>query len=198
MAKFIKFLKLPYSRTTLRMFVCSFFLVIFFGTSQVMADQLTASVDRDNLSIQDTITLTVSAESRVSSKPDFSTLQNDFEILSNNESQYTSISTSGTEYKKVWQLTLAPKRVGSLLIPSFTVDKTVSDAIEIKVSKQNTTQTSGDDPVRVAVEVNKKTAFVQEEIHLKIQIVSKVNLSQTQMQPLEIKNAIVIPLEEKP
>ncbi len=198
MLNFIKIMKLPYSFAGMRLLASIFFLANLFLATQVFADQLTASVDRDTIGIQETFTLTVSADSRVSSKPDFSSLQNDFEILSNNESQYTSISTSGTEYKKVWQLTLAPKRVGSLLIPSFTVDKTVSDAIEIKVTKQSATQTNGDEPVRVAVEVSKKTAFVQEEIHLKIQIVSKVNLSQTQMQPLEIKNAIVIPLEEKP
>ena len=186
------------SRTIRQMLTCSFFLASLFLSIHAIADQLTASVDRDTIGIQETFTLTVAADSRVSSKPDFSSLQNDFEILSNNESQYTSISNNGTEFKKVWQLTLAPKRVGSLLIPSFTVDKTVSDAIEIKVSKQNQTQSSEDEPVRVAIEVSKKSVFVQEEIHVKIQIVSKVNLSQTQMQPLEIKDAIVIPLEDKP
>jgi len=186
------------SRKIRRVLTCSLFFTSLFLSIHAMADQLTASVDRDTIGIQETFTLTVAADSRVSSKPDFSSLQNDFEILSNNESQYTSISNNGTEFKKVWQLTLAPKRVGSLLIPSFTVDKTVSDAIEIKVSKQNPTQSSEDESVRVAMEVSKQTVFVQEQIHVKIQIVSKVNLSQTQMQPLEIKNAIVIPLEDKP
>lgn len=183
----------------LRSVLSLFLLANLFLASSVFADQLTASVDRDTLSIQETFTLTVSADSRVSNKPDFSLLKNDFEILSNNESQFTSISNNGAEFKKVWQLTLAPKRAGSLLIPSFTVDKSVSDAIEIKVSKQTqTTTTTGDEPVRVAIEVNKNNVFVQEQIHVKIQIVSKVNLNQTQLQPLEIKNAIVIPLEEKP
>ena len=188
----------PDSYRARRILAIVFFLANSLLSFHALADQLTASVDRDNIGIQETFTLTVAADSRVSSKPDFSTLQNDFEILSNNESQYTSISNNGTEFKKVWQLTLAPKRVGSLLIPSFTVDKSVSDAIEIKVTKQTQTQASSDDPVRVAIEVSKNNVFVQEQIHLKIQIVSKVNLSQTQMQPLEIKNAIVIPLEDKP
>jgi hypothetical protein len=198
MVNFIKNANQSCSRKICRVRICSFFLASFLISIHALADQLTASVDRDTIGIQETFTLTVAADSRVSSKPDFSSLQNDFEVLSNNESQYTSISNNGTEFKKVWQLTLAPKRVGSLLIPSFTVDKTVSDAIEIKVSKQNPTQSSGDDPVRVAVEVSKQTVFVQEQIHVKIQIISKVNLSQTQMQPLEIKNAIVISLEDKP
>ena len=198
MVNFIKNTSQCCARRIRHLRICSFFVASFLLSIHATADQLTASVDRDTIGIQETFTLTVAADSRVSSKPDFSSLQNDFEILSNNESQYTSISNTGTEFKKVWQLTLAPKRVGSLLIPSFTVDKTVSDAIEIKVSKQNPTQSNSEEPVRVAMEVSKNSVFVQEQIHVKIQIVSKVNLSQTQMQPLEIKNAIVIPLEDKP
>jgi len=162
------------------------------------ADQLIASVDRDTLGVQETFTLTVSADSRVSEKPDFSLLKNDFEILSNNESQYTSISNSGAEFKKVWQLTLAPKRAGKLLIPSFTVEKSVSDAIQINVSQKAQTQSNGDESVKVAVDVNKTDIFVQEQILVTIKLISQVNLSQAEMQPLEIKNAVVIPLSEKP
>src|SRR3954467_4062147 len=86
----------------LRSVLSLFLLANLFLASSVFADQLTASVDRDTLSIQETFTLTVSADSRVSSKPDFSLLKNDFEILSNNESQFTSISNNGAEFKKVW------------------------------------------------------------------------------------------------
>lgn len=169
-----------------------------FISSMSYAGQLTASVDRDSIGVQETFTLTVSADSRVSEKPDFSLLKNDFEILSNNESQFTSITNSGAEFKKVWQLTLAPKRAGTLLIPSFTVEQAISDAIEIKVTKQSPTQASGDEPVHVLMDVNKKEAFVQEQILVKIQIVSKVNLNQTELQPLSIDNAVVVALDDKP
>lgn len=177
--------------------LCVFISSIFMASASY-AGQLTASVDRDNIGTQETFTLTVSADSRVSEKPDFSLLKNDFEILSNNESQYTSITNGSAEFKKVWQLTLAPKRVGTLLIPSFTVDKAISDAIEIKVTKQSPTQQTGDEPVHVTMDVNKSSAFVQEQILVKIQIVSKVNLNQTELQPLTIDNAVVVALDEKP
>ena len=162
------------------------------------ADQLTASVDRNEISIQETFTLTIAADSRASSAPDFSPLKNDFEILSSNQSQFTSITNSGTEFKKVWQLTLAPKRVGKLLIPSFNVDNSVSDAIEINVSQQRKTQANGDESVRVNIEASKNDVYVQEQILVTIKLISQVNLSQAEMQPLEIKNAVLIPLSEKP
>jgi hypothetical protein len=173
-------------------------VALLFISIFVHAEQLTASVDRNEISIQETFTLTIAANSRASGAPDFSQLKNDFEILSNNQSQFTSITNSGAEFKKVWQLTLAPKRAGKLLIPSFNVDNSVSDAIEINVSQKTQTQTNSDESVRVNIEVNKSDVHVQEQILVTIKLISQVNLSQAEMQPLEIKNAVLIPLSEKP
>jgi len=173
-------------------------LGLLFLSSLVNANQLIASVDRDTISMQDTFSLTISADSKSSGQPDFSVLKNDFEILSNNVSQFTSISNTGADFKKVWQLTLAPKRIGKLLIPSFNVDGAISDAIEINVSKQSQTQSSGDEPVRVVVEVDKSNVYVQEQILVKVKLISQINLNQAEMQPFDIKDAVVIPLSDKP
>lgn len=171
---------------------------LLFMASIAQANQIVASVDRNSIGIQETFTLTVSADSKSSGQPDFASLKNDFEILSNNVSQFTSISNAGAEYKKVWQLTLAPKRVGTLLIPSFNVDGSISDAIEIKVSKQSQTQVGSDEQVRVDLELDKNSLYVQEQLLLTVKLISQVNLSQAEMQPLDIKNAILIPLSDKP
>lgn len=176
----------------------TFFFLSLLVSGLASANQLIASIDRDTISMQDTFTLTISADSKSSGQPDFSTLKSDFEILSNNVSQFTSISNAGAEFKKVWQLMLAPKRVGTLLIPSFNVDGAISDAIEIKVSKQSQNQSSGDEKVSVVVEVDKSKVYVQEQILVKFKLISQINLNQAELQPLDIKDAIVIPLSEKP
>ena len=173
-------------------------IALLFITTVTQADPLIASVDRNEISIQETFTLTIAANSRASNTPDFSALKNDFDILSNNQSQFTSITNNGAEFKKVWQLTLAPKRAGKLLIPSFNVDNSVSDAIEINVSQKNQPQNDSDESVKVIVSITKNDVFVQEQILITIKLISLVNLSQAEMQPLEIKNAVLIPLSEKP
>jgi hypothetical protein len=175
----------------------SLVLSLIWMSSFANAAQLVASVDRDTLGIQETFTLTIAADSNSKGQPDTSTLKADFEILSNNVSQFTSISNAGSEFKKVWQLTLAPKRVGTLLIPSFNVDGAISDAIEIKVTKQNQNQSTGNEDVRVSLEVDKSSMYVQEQLLVKIKLISQVNLSQAEMQPLEVKDAVVVPLSEK-
>lgn len=166
--------------------------------SAAQAVQLVASVDKDTLSIQETFTLTIAADSNAKGQPDVKTLTTDFEILSNNQSQFTSISNAGSEFKKVWQLTLAPKRVGTLLIPSFNVDGAISDAIQITVTKQSQNQTSGNDNVRVALEIDKSSLYVQEQLLVTLKLISQVNLSQAEAQQPDIKDAVVIPLSDKP
>jgi hypothetical protein len=174
-----------------------FILSIFSLSGLSLASTLTASVDRDTLSIQETLTLTVTADEQAKGAPDFSALKNDFDILNSQRSSSIRIINGNTESTTDWQLTLAPKREGKLLIPSFNVDDAVSDAIEINVSQQSNAQSTSDEKVRVLVEVSKKTAFVQEQILIKVKLISQIQLAQAEMQPLEIKNALLVNLDDQ-
>ncbi len=176
----------------------SFLLLLLLIISNVVtASQLTASVDRNTISIQDTFLLTVSVNEQTRSEPDFSALKNDFEILTSSNSRGRSITNGHVESRVEWQLTLAPKRIGTLLIPSFNLDNAVSDAIEIKVSKQQHTQTNSDEQIQVIVDIDKPSIFVQEQLLVTIKLVSQVNLSQAEMQALDIKDAVVVPLIDR-
>lgn len=163
----------------------------------VQANTLTASVDRDSIGLQETLTLIVTADEQTKDAPDFSALKNDFDILSTQRSASIRIINGRTESSTDWHITLAPKHAGTLLIPSFNVDNAVSDAIEIKVSESHQAQSNADEPVHVTIELDKNTAFVQEQILIKIKLITRVNLSQAEMQPLELKNALVVNLDQK-
>jgi hypothetical protein len=112
-------------------------LLLYVSSALAQANQLTASVDRDHVGLQETFTLTVNADEKTQETPDFSTLKSDFDILSTSRSQSIRIVNGRTEATTDWHLTLAPKRAGKLLIPSFTIDNAVSDAIEIQVTEQS-------------------------------------------------------------
>lgn len=162
-----------------------------------LANQLTASVDRDHIGLQDTFTLTVNADEKTQQAPDFSALKNDFDILTTSRSQSIRIINGRTEATTDWQITLAPKRAGKLLIPSFTIDSAVSDAIEIQVSEQSATQTTSDEQVQAVVEVEKNSVFVQEQLLVKVKLITQVNLSQAEPPTLDLKNALVVNLEQQ-
>lgn len=172
-------------------------LVFSITGSLATANQLTASVDRDHVGLQDTFTLTVNADESTQQAPDFSALKSDFDVLTTSRSQSIRIVNGRTEATTDWQITLAPKRAGKLLIPSFTIDGAVSDAIEIQVSEQSPTQTTGDEQVQAIVEVEKNSVFVQEQLLVKVKLITQVNLSQAEPPTLDLKNALVVNLEQQ-
>ncbi len=161
------------------------------------ANTLTASVDRNNVALQETLTLIVTADDQTKDTPDFSALKNDFDVLSTSRSSSIRMINGTTESSTDWHITLAPKRAGTLLIPSFNVDNAVSDAIEITVAQQSQTQTDSNEQVYVTFEASKKSVFVQEQMLAKIKLITEVNLSQAEMQPLELKNALVVNLDQQ-
>lgn len=165
----------------------------------VHASDLTASVDRDSIGLKETLTLTVSLDQLTRSAPDFSGLKNDFEVLSIQPG--TSIRVYNGHQASItdWQLTLAPKRSGKLLIPSFNVDNAVSDAIQINVSQQSHVQLTNneDDLFKTTIEISKNPAYVQEQILVTTKLISKVDFSSFKLDPLDVKNALVVALNQE-
>ncbi|HWV14284.1 MAG TPA: BatD family protein [Cellvibrio sp.] len=177
-----------------------FLLGLLWLTASTSAGELTASVNRDSISLNETLTLTISSDGGGKDSPDFSSLKNDFDVLSNQRSSSIQVINGRTQASTDWQLTLAPKRAGTLLIPSFNVGKSVTDAIEITVSQQQNqvqTDSGGDEPVRAILSVSKNSAFVQEQIIVTVKLITQINLSQAELQPLEINNALVVNLDQQ-
>lgn len=186
----------PIIRSLLRN--CGYALMLLALVSGAYASDLVASVDRDSIGSRETLTLTLSAEGDAQGSPDFSGLKNDFAILSNQKSASTQIINGHRESSIDWQLTLAPKRAGKLLIPSFNIGNAVSDAIEINVSEQNQVQATGsDEQVKTSISVDKDSVYVQEQILVNIKLITEVGLSQAKFEPLDVKNAMVVDLGQK-
>ncbi len=106
---------------------------------------LTASVDQSIISNMDVITLTVRAsDNAVDTTVDFSPLEQDFEIITQSNRQNSTISiTNGRTTSAVYRdhvLTLSPKRIGNLFIPSFIAGNERSQPITIRVQQQTASQ----------------------------------------------------------
>ncbi len=101
-----------------------------------LATGFSASVDRKQISEQDTFTLILRYEAQAGfSSPDLDPLQQDFQLLNQQRSnQFRSINGK-TESFTEWTLTLTPKRTGQLTIPPLAYDGEHSDPITIQVSK---------------------------------------------------------------
>jgi len=163
----------------------------------VYASGITASVDRDSIALKETLTLTISVDGQTKNSPDLSGLKNDFDVLSTQRSSSIQVINGSANSSTDWHITLAPKHTGTLLIPSFNVDNAVSDAIEVKVSQQSQEQSDSNEQVRTTIELDKNSVYVQEQIIVKVKLITEVNLSQAELQPLELKNALVVNLDQQ-
>lgn len=175
---------------------CVGFLLIVTGL-HVYAGNLTASVDRDTLGLEETFTLTLRYDEQINANPDYELLQKDFDILNTQSGTQMSIVNGSMEASTEWKIALAPKRIGKSLIPSFTIDGAISDAIEMTIEGRSKSPKNTDNSVTVEVETSKDTGYVQEQIIATLRLYTTVGLNGIDVQPLQIKDALVVQLDEK-
>src|SRR5690606_32761596 len=172
------------------------FLLMVTGLN-VFAGNLTASVDRDTLGLEETFTLVMRYEQQINTAPDYELLQKDFEILNTQSGTQMSIINGSMEASTEWKIALAPRRIGKLLIPSFNIDGAVSDAIEITVEGKSRKPKDSQSDVTVEIESSVDTAYVQQQIIVTLRLYTTVGLSGVDLQPLQVKDALVVQLDEK-
>ena len=168
------------------------FLLLFALTASTQSwAKLTATADRTVLDSNETLQLLVRFDGQaVTSQPDFDVLKRDFKILSNNRQQQYSISNGRSESYTDWKLTLAPKRIGRLLVPSIKYKKDISDAIEISVRKASPSNTTGQ-PVYTETLLDKSAVYVQEQLLLTHRLYTSIQLTDLSMEELLLPGAII-------
>ena len=175
---------------------CLGFVLMITGLN-VFAGNLTASVDRDTLGLEETFTLVLRYDEQINTTPDYELLQKDFDILNTQSGTQMSIINGNMEASTEWKIALAPKRIGKLLIPSFNIDGAVSDAIEITVEGRSRKPKDGQNDVSLEIETSADTVYVQQQIIVTLRLYTTVGLSGVDAQPLQVKDALVVQLDEK-
>lgn len=168
-----------------------------FWANLALAQSLSSSVNRNHITLNDTLQLIVRYDQSTRTTPDFSALEKDFDILGTVASTNRSIINGRHSVETRWTLTLAPKREGKLLIPSISFENAVSDAILVEVDQA--AAASSDSPVLVESNIDKTQGYLQQQflLTLKIKIRTDATLAGGQIEPLQIKDALLISFDEK-
>ncbi len=178
----------------LRLAIAGLLIAQFFVSA--FAGNLTASVDRDTIGLEETFTLTLRYDDHINASPDYDVLRRDFDILNTQSGTQMTVANGQAEANTQWQIALAPKRVGKLLIPSFNIDGAISDAIEITVESKSRNPQTGSSNVSVELETDKDSAYVQEQIIITVRLYTSVALSGVNLEPLNIKDTLLVQLDE--
>ncbi|MBB3061480.1 BatD family protein [Microbulbifer rhizosphaerae] len=162
------------------------------------ASDLTATVDRNQIGIDETLNLRLRYSGNESGgQPDFELLEQDFDILSRQQSNQYRVINGRAESFVEWTLTLAPKREGKLFVPSLHHHGNVSDAIPITVIEAGARPESGDRQAFLEVELDKEQVYVQEQLLVKVRLYTTIGLHDIATEPLQVPGTHVEKLDEQ-
>ncbi|MBY6212250.1 BatD family protein [Microbulbifer agarilyticus] len=162
------------------------------------AQDLTASVDRNELAINETFTLTLRYSGKQSGgQPDFNLLEQDFEVLSRQQSNQYRVINGRAESFVEWTVILAPLKEGKLFVPSLHLHGEVSDAIPITVNQAGQAPAGQNRKAFLEVETDKEIIFVQEQLLVKVRLYTTVGLHDIATDPLQIPGAHVEKVDEQ-
>lgn len=162
------------------------------GAVQASAQSLTAQADRTNITINETLTLTVRFEGgQPQSEPNFSPLSGQFDILSRQQSSQHSVVNGTVSTSTQWILMLAAKNSGQILIPPFELEGQTSRPITINVTTPapKPGDTSITDDVFVEVSTDKNTVFINEQFLLTFTLYFNKSIDSLDKPPFELPNA---------
>ena len=173
-------------------------LLCFWAPSSVNAASLVSTVDRNRISINDTLTLTISLDQQAdSSELNLKSLETNFDVLSVNPLNSSSVTVSNGKTEQAvttqWSIRLVPKREGTLTIPAFNVKGTSSQAISIRV-ESSPANSLNDAPLSVVVRASETEVFPNQQIILTVELAAQADVSNLDGSPLTLANAEVTQL----
>lgn len=171
-------------------------LLLFCSAGATLAAEIKVYVDQDQLRVDQSFQLFFEATESVDDDPDFSPLDQDFDVLGRNVSSSTSFVNGSFSSKKTWILTLMPKRAGLLKVPPISFGNDRSSALALTIEQANTTTNPQNRDLYLEVEVAPKSIYVQQQFNYKVRLFSRVQLGNASLTEPELNGVECI--VEKP
>ena len=165
----------------------------------VNAAELSASVDRTQLSEGESVELTVeSNDVTLFGKPDLAPLQDLFELLGTRQINRLSTFNGEARATTSWIITLQPKRTGYVVIPPLHLGDASSQPITLHVLAASTNNGKPRlAPVYIEASLDHDSVYVQAQAILTLRIYHSVSLyDDSNLTPLQMANANIEQLGE--
>jgi len=155
------------------------------------------SIDRTVIAKDDTLALTIRSDKSNSSAPDLSPLEHNFYVVGNNQSSRFINRNGQSESWTEWQISLIPKRLGRLTIPSLRVNGERTEALSVSVQPSIPVAAGILRPVYIETEVDSESIYVQQQLIYTLRIFQSVQLDNMNISEPEFDNAMVEKMGQK-
>jgi hypothetical protein len=140
---------------------------------------LQATVDRNPVAVGESFTLSLQSDGN-SAEPDLAPLGRDFEIFGRSQGSSIQIINGRISRSTQWQISLAAKHEGQIVIPAITAGGESSQPITLKVTaaNQGTTDQAGSN-LFVEMTAEPRTAYVQQQVVVTVRLHAAVELGRS-------------------
>lgn len=172
-------------------------VVLLLGLSFPALAELTASVDRREIALGETLRLTLMGDAgEQPAEIDLTPLNRDWEILSRSSATNARYINGQNQITRTLEMELAPLREGTLSIPSLTSGGKRTTPLSIRVNPEQLIA-PGDALVLFEASVDQPAVYVQGELMLTITLQQAINLDGGEISAFDIPDAVVEPLERR-
>ena len=129
--------------------------------------EVTASVDRNPIYLDESVTLVLTAEDESTNipTPDLELLRADFEILSQSTQTNINIVNNVPNVVQSWVIEIQPKRLGVIEIPALMIAGAQTQPIQLEVQKYVSNVTTEGSEIFLEVDVTSNNPYVQSQLN---------------------------------
>ncbi|MDF1642938.1 MAG: BatD family protein [Pseudomonadales bacterium] len=181
-------------RLSLQTTIAGIFIFIATLTSShsVVAEGFVASVNRNNIELNESFELTLSIDEQIFiGEPDLTQVAENFTVLGKRRSsQYRSVNGE-TLSSTDWVISLKPKKTGYLVIPPIDFKGQQSKAIAIEVSKVQSSKANSNSKLFFETDVDRNKVYQQAQLLYKVKLYTAINISRANITEPKLDQAII-------
>ncbi|WKJ90739.1 BatD family protein [Methylomonas montana] len=171
------------------------FSLLMLLASAIDAAEIEVTVDRNPVGLGESFQITFTASEEPDGSPDFSPLQDNFEIINQQRSSSSSWVNGKSSRSEQWIVNAMAKQAGELLIPPIAFGADNSKPLKLTVS-ENTVTPQSNDEIFLEVNAAPEKPYVQSQVLCTLKLFRKVQITQASLSEPEIKDALVEKLGE--
>ena len=157
------------------------FLICTLWVGTAMAIVVQAVADRDRVAAGESLQLELRVTGHPDNDPDLSPLQQDWDILSRSQNSQIQIINSHISRSVVYNLTLMPKRTGTVTIPAVCFGADCTIPLPIEVASSSHSGKTSHPPLLLEADISPQKVVAQEQLLLKVRLLRRIDLINGQL-----------------
>lgn len=160
-------------------------------------EQVTASVDKNPISINESFILEVIADDKLPSNAlDTSPLLQDFIVGNTSVSSQTSMINGKTTKKTQWTTVLMAKKTGKFIIPILTIANKKTAPIALVVTEEQPEAENQQRDIYLTTKLSSEEVYVQQQVTLTVKLHLGVNIERGSLSEPSLEEANISQLEK--